>query len=62
MTAAELAKELLKTPQSQVVMRVEADWIEVQGLKATGEHRNAITFSGIDQALGGVIVVLPDLE
>ena len=59
MKAAELAKELLKTPDAHVLMRVESDWIEVQGLKGTGEHTNAVTVHGIDPATGGVIVFIP---
>ncbi len=65
MTGKELAEVLNRTEYRtrHVLVRVSNDWCEVNGVVATGEHRNAITLEARNPALGGgVIVVEPDLE
>jgi hypothetical protein len=43
MTAKEVANELLKTPDAQVLIKVNNSWVEVSAVKPTGVHRNAVT-------------------
>lgn len=60
MKARELAKELEKYPDMEVLVKVVNDWVEVHGVTSTGQHRNAITFNTIAPGLGGVIVREPE--
>mgnify|MGYP001589921087 CR=1 FL=1 len=61
MNSKELANELLKLDsKTTVLLQVGNDWVEVCGIKSTGEHRNAITFEVVNPAAGGVIVVDPE--
>ncbi len=61
MTCREFAELLLKTPDAQFLVRYGNDWVEVCGVHATGEHRNAVCPVVQNPALGGgVIVVEPD--
>lgn len=62
MNCKELADLLMKTPKAQILLRVSNDWVEVCGVKYTGQHRNAVTLEVISPAINGVIVVAPDLE
>ena len=63
MNCSEVAALLLKIPNASVLLRVGNDWVEVCGIRATGEHRNAVTLEVRNNALGGgVIVVEPDIE
>jgi len=61
MKAREVAELLMKTPDTEVVIRVSNDWCEVVGVGETGVHRNAVTFLTYEQSLPGVIVVEPDM-
>ncbi len=61
MNCKEFAELLLKTPTALFLMKLGSDWVEVCGVEATGVHRNAVTASVQNPALGGgVIVVEPD--
>lgn len=64
MNAKEVATELLKTPTAQVLLKVGSDWVEVWGVKAVGENRNAVNFNAVTLNAvmpgGGVMVV--DIE
>lgn len=63
MKAKEVAEQLLRTPDAEVLVKVSNDWVEVCGVGATGRHRNAVTLLVQNPSLGGgVIVVEPDLE
>lgn len=43
MKCKEIAEQLLKTPDEELLIKVDDHWVEVRGVKATGEHRNAVT-------------------
>lgn len=64
MKCSEIAKQLMKTPDAEVLLKVSNDWVEVQGVKATGQHRNGVTFEVVADmgGMGGVIVVPEDGE
>jgi len=63
MKASEVAAKLLKTPNAEVLVRVESDWVECTGVTTTGQHRNAVCLKATNPELGGgVLVVPPDEE
>lgn len=43
MKASEVASELMKTPDAEVLLRIGHEWVGVQEVAATGQHRNAVT-------------------
>lgn len=52
MKASEVAKWLMKTPDAEVLIREGKDWLECVGVRATGEHRNAVCLNAVDVNLG----------
>lgn len=61
MKAREVAECLMRAPDAEVLIREGKDWLECIGVRATGEHRNAVCLLAFDSNLGGVIVVNPDM-
>jgi len=43
MKCKEVAELLLKTPEAELLAKVADEWAEVRGVRATGQHRNAVT-------------------
>lgn len=63
MTARQVAEELLKHPDMEVLLKVGDDWVEVARVDGTGFHRNALTLHPVfDIGTPGVIVSPPDKD
>lgn len=61
MKAKEVAAELMKMPDAEVLLKVGSDWVEVCGVSKFADA-NAVTLNVENPALGGgVIVVDPDM-
>jgi hypothetical protein len=57
MTCREVAEQLLRTPNAEILVRVGNEWAEVFGVCGTGEHRNAVTLRVTEE----ISAVVPDV-
>ena len=58
MTCEKLAALLMRTPGANILLRFGSDWVEVVDVKATGNHRNAVTLTVQNPDLGGGVIVV----